>query len=87
MLGPMPRPNLRPDVSETAFRVLQEAIGERPKSLPPDERTEKDPEAVRRGRNDGKKGGKARAKALGKRRLKASARKAARKRWEKAADK
>jgi hypothetical protein len=45
----MPRLNLRPDVSETAFRVLQEAIGERPKTPPPAERTEKNPEGVRRG--------------------------------------
>jgi hypothetical protein len=31
---------LRPDVAETAFRVFQEAIGEAPKTLPPNERTE-----------------------------------------------
>ncbi len=27
--------NLRPDVAETAFRVMQEATGERPKTRPP----------------------------------------------------
>ncbi len=47
---------LRPDVAETAFRVMQEAIGERPKTLPPGEREEKNPEAVKRGRKGGRKG-------------------------------
>ena len=37
---------LRPDVAETAFRVMQEAIGEAPKTLPPSERTEKNPETT-----------------------------------------
>jgi hypothetical protein len=55
---------LRPDVAETAFRVMQEAIGELPKSRPPKERTEKNPDAVKRGRKGGKKGGKARARKL-----------------------
>ncbi|HEY4217692.1 MAG TPA: hypothetical protein VGM67_11180 [Gemmatimonadaceae bacterium] len=48
---------LRPDVAETAFRVLQEAVGERPKTKPPAERTEKNHEAVKRGRKGGEKGG------------------------------
>lgn len=55
---------LREDAAETAFRVMQEALGERPKTLPPDERTEKNPEAVERGRAGGQKGGKARATKL-----------------------
>jgi len=55
---------LRPDVAETAFRVFQEAIGEAPKTLPPNERTEKNPTAVKRGRKGGKKGGKKRAEML-----------------------
>ena len=72
---------MREDTSETAFRVLQEAVGERPKTLPPDQRTEKNPEAVRRGRKGGKKGGKARSKALSSKEKTASARKAAEDRW------
>ena len=79
----MPSANLRPDVSQIAFRLLQEATGERPKILPPSERMEKNPEAVTHGRRGGKKGGKARAKKLGARRLKASAKKAARQRCKK----
>lgn len=59
---------LRPDVAETAFRVMREATGEAPKTLPPGERTEKNPVAVKRGRKGGKKGGakggKARATKL-----------------------
>ena len=57
-------PKLRPDVAETAFRIMQEATGETPRTLPPSQRTEKNPEAVKRGRKGGKKGGKARAKSL-----------------------
>lgn len=59
---------LRPDVAETALRVVQEAIGEATKTLPPSERAEKNEEAVKRGRKGGKKGGakggKARATKL-----------------------
>jgi hypothetical protein len=55
---------LRPDVAETAFRVMREATGEAPKTLPPSGRTEKNPEAVARGAKGGKKGGVARAKNL-----------------------
>lgn len=33
---------LRDDANETAYRVLQEALGERPKTRPPEERTEAD---------------------------------------------
>lgn len=40
---------LRPDVAEVAFRVFREAIGEKPKTLPPNERTEKNADAVKRG--------------------------------------
>ena len=76
---------LREDANETAYRVLQEATGERPKTHPPGERTdaEKDPEAVKRGRKGGRKGGKARAEALSPRKRKAIAKKAARSRWKK----
>lgn len=55
---------LRPDVAETAFRVMQDAIGERPTTLPPGKRTEKNPDAVKRGRKGGARGGKARAEKL-----------------------
>jgi hypothetical protein len=72
---------LRPDVAETAFRVFQEAIGEKPKTLPPGERTEKNPEAVKRGRKGGAKGGSARAAGLTGKRRSAIAKKAARARW------
>ena len=50
---PKDGPNkLRPDVAETAYRTMLEAIGEAPKTLPPSERGkgEKNPEAVRRGK-------------------------------------
>lgn len=72
---------LRPDVAETAFRVMQEATGEAPKTLPLKERTEKNADAVKRGRKGGKKGGPARAIALGEEQLKKIATKAAQKRW------
>ena len=55
---------LRPDAAEIAFRVMQEATGEAPKTLPPAERTEKNAEAVRRGRKGGKKGGDSRSEKL-----------------------
>lgn len=55
---------LRPDVAETAFRTMMEATGQAEKTLPPSERSEKNPEAVKRGAEGGKKGGKARAKKL-----------------------
>lgn len=78
---------LRPDVAETAFRVMQEAVGDAPKMLPPGQRIEKNPEAVKRGAAGGKKGGKRggeeRAMELTKRRRVSIARKAAKKRWRK----
>jgi hypothetical protein len=76
---------LREDTAETAYRVLQEAIGERPKTQPPGERTEAEKEstAVKRGRKGGRKGGRVRAKNLTPARRKESARKAATTRWKK----
>ncbi len=74
---------LRPDVAETAFRVMQEATGEAPKTLPPSERTEKNADAVKRGRKGGKKGGKARANKLTGDERKAIAARASAARWEK----
>ena len=74
---------LRPDIAETAFRVMQEATGEAPKTLPPSERTEKNPEGVKRGREGGKKGGRARALKLSPEERAEAARLAAQARWKK----
>jgi len=74
---------LRPDVAETAFRVMLEAIGEEPKTLPPNERDEKNAEAVERGRAGGRVGGKVRAAKLTKARRAEIARTAARARRKK----
>ena len=76
---------LREDTAETAYRVLQEAIGERERTKPPDERSEdeKDPEAVKRGKKGGKRGGKARTDALTPKQLKEAAMIAANARWKK----
>jgi len=54
-------PKIRPDVAETAYRVMLEATGQAPKTAPPNEReaTDKNTEAVRRG----KKGGRPRRKS------------------------
>lgn len=73
---------LRPDVAETAFRVMQEATGEASKTLPLSERTEKNRDAVKRGRKGGKKGGNARAKRLSPEQRVDSAKKAAAGRWK-----
>lgn len=83
MTDPKKKAKLRPDVAETAFRTLQEAIGEAPKTKPPSERSEaeKDPEAQARGAKGGKKGGPARADTLSPDELAESARRAARARW------
>ncbi|MSR06066.1 MAG: hypothetical protein EXR93_03210 [Gemmatimonadetes bacterium] len=78
-----PRPKLRPDLNETAFRVLRGATGEDPKTLPPRERTEKNPEAVKRGRQGGKKGGQVRAGSLSSARRSEIAKQAASGRWKK----
>ncbi len=73
---------LRGDAAEAAFRVVQEALGERPKTLPPSERTEKNPDAVERGRMGGRKGGKARSKKLTEEERAKSATVAALARWK-----
>lgn len=74
---------LRPDAAEIAFRVMQEATGEAPKTPPPGERTEKNPDAVKRGRKGGAKGGKARASALSASKRAKIAKRAAKARWRK----
>ncbi len=77
---------LRPDVAEVAFRVFQEAIGEKPRTLPPAERgkDDKNPEAVKRGAKGGKKGGKAKALQLSATQRAEAARLSAQARWKKA---
>lgn len=75
---------LRPDVAEVAFRVMQEAIGEAPKTLPPSERTEKSLEATKRGQLGGRSGGKARAGKLTQEQRAEISRLAAQARWRKA---
>jgi hypothetical protein len=75
-------PKLREDAAERAYRTLQEAIGERPKTLPPGERTEKNPEAVKRGRKGGQKGGAIRARRLTAKRRAEIATRAATARWK-----
>ena len=72
---------LRPDVAEVAFRVMREATGEAPKTLPPSERTEKNADAVKRGRKGGKVGGKARAANMRADERSDAARKASNLRW------
>lgn len=74
---------LRPDVAEVAFRVMREATGEAPKMLPPSERTEKNADAVERGRKGGKKGGQGRAGKLSADERSAVAKEAADSRWQK----
>lgn len=75
---------LRPDVAETAFRVMREATGEAPKTLPPSERMDKNADAIKRGRKGGKKGGAARAKKTSDEQRARSATVAAIARWKKA---
>jgi hypothetical protein len=84
--GPFKDPDeskLREDTAETAFRTLQEAIGERPKTIP-GQPTEKNPRAQKRGAKGGKKGGKARAEKLTEQQREEAAQIAAIARWKKA---
>ena len=84
---PKKKPKLREDMAETARRVFLESVGEAEKTLPPSERVEKNPEAVKRGKKGGKKGGRKggeeRAAELSKRRRVAIARRAIKTRWKK----
>lgn len=59
---PAKAPKMRPDVAETAYRVMLEATGQAPKTVPGER--EKNPDAVKRGAKGGKKGGNARARKL-----------------------
>ena len=80
----MAKKKLRLDVNEIAHRVMLEATGQAPKTVPPGERTEdeKNPEAVARGAKGGEVGGKARIESLSDRQRRQLAKKAAKKRWE-----
>lgn len=69
----------KPDFSQNAFRIMQEATGQAPKTPHPD--AGKDPAAVALGRKGGLKGGKARAKSMTKKQRIAGAKKAANARW------
>lgn len=77
------RSSKREDANQTAYRTLQEATGERPKTpaVPPPDDSGKNPAAVALGRLGGLKGGKARAAKLSKAQRARIARKAARSRW------
>jgi hypothetical protein len=77
---PSDKNKLRPDVAETAYRVMLEATGQSPKTRPGE--GPKNPDAVKRGQKGGKKGGKARGKALSPGRRKAIGRDAAAARWK-----
>jgi hypothetical protein len=82
-LMPKKAAKLRPDVAETAFRVMQEATGQAPKTLPPGERTEKNPDAVARGRSGGRVGGRVRGAKMSKDQRVEAATRAANARWSK----
>ena len=70
------------DFAVNAFRVVEQAIGEKMDGSPlPDPDAGKNPHAVALGRLGGAKGGNARAKALSPAKRKAIAKKAARTRW------
>lgn len=70
------------DFAVNAFRVVEQAIGEKMDGSPlPDKDAGKNPHAVALGRLGGQKGGKARAEKLSPAKRKAIARKAARSRW------
>lgn len=75
------------DVAVTAFRVFQEAIGEKPEptteEAPEPTAEERHAAAVALGRLGGKKGGKARAAKLTADRRREIAKKAAAARWKK----
>ncbi len=74
-------PKLRPDAAEIAYRVMMEATGQAPKTVPG--QGSKNPEASNRGRKGGLKGGKGRASTLSEAERKEAARLAATARWKK----
>jgi len=72
---------LRRDLAETAYRTMLEATGQAPKTRPGE--GPKNPEAVKRGRAGGLKGGKARSAKLTPEERGEAARVAAQARWKK----
>jgi hypothetical protein len=76
---PSKKPKVREDANTTAFRTLQEALGEAERTPDPD--AGKDPAAMKRGRAGGIVGGVARAGKLPASKRKEIAQKAAKKRW------
>lgn len=74
-------PKMRPDVNETAYRVMLEATGQAPKTDPA--MKAKNPDAMARGSKGGKKGGKARAINLTAEQRTEAARIASAARWRK----
>lgn len=74
------KPKLRADVNEVAFRIVAAVTGDGPKPQPPGG-AEKNPEAVKRGRKGGKKGGTARNDVLSDTERQGIARNAANARW------
>ena len=81
---PTKPPKLRPDAAETAFRVMQEATGQKPKTVPG--QGPKNAAAVERGAKGGKKGGPARAEKLSDAQRAEAARIAATARWKRTAE-
>ena len=75
---------LRPDVAETAYRVMREATGQAPKTVPGE--GEKNPDAVVRGSKGGAKSGQARTARLTDEERSRAAARAARTRWKKTSD-
>ena len=70
------------DFAVNAFRIVEQAIGEKMDGTPlPDPNKGKNPAAVALGKLGGKKGGKARAEKLSPAKRKAIAKKAANTRW------
>jgi hypothetical protein len=82
---PSKKPKVREDANTTAFRTLQEALGEAERTPDPD--AGKDPKAVAKGRLGGLLGGLSRAKLLTPAKRAEIAKKAANSRWNKGADK
>ncbi len=74
----------RKDLNETAFSIVQQAIGEAPpKNTSQDNTLQKNPHAVALGRIGGLKGGKARAQNLTPEQRSNIAKLAAKARWKK----
>jgi hypothetical protein len=74
-------PKVRADFAQNAFRIVQEATGQVPKTSDPD--AGKDPKAMKRGKSGGIKGGPARASKLPPYVRSDIAKKAATARWKK----